>query len=151
MQRRNLLLPLAAALSLGVQAHAQTAPPAPSWLTTPLTVAVKNETVIHAMRRLLKAVGKDADVIDLEEPRMDVRFSLDIEPISIGDALAVIGKLCGAAVSLTERDGKVYLFLRKSLPDPLLRDLPLLGNLFDVKSGAISLPLDERAVRLSNP
>lgn len=117
----------------------------PAWLEKLIDVNIKNERPADAAKRIVKQAGKKLENVEIGEGVSDVRLSLSVRGVKAGDALAAIGRIGGAIASVSERDEKVTVYLKKRNDRvATLSELPAMSSLFVGGADAAAFPKEQR-------
>ncbi len=85
----------------------------PGWLEKEINLNIKNEKPGDAIKQVLRAAGKSADKVEIDEGVAAPQISLSIKNVQTRDALAAIGRLAGATAYVTDDDDKIVVRLKK--------------------------------------
>ena len=117
----------------------------PAWLEKVIDLNIKNERPADAIKRIVKQAGKTVENVELDEGLADVRLSLSVRGVKVGDALAAVGRIGGAVASVADRDDRVTVYLKKRNERvAMLSEMPAMGSLFVGGDNAAAFPKETR-------
>jgi hypothetical protein len=85
----------------------------PGWLDKEIDINVKNQKPGDAVKQILKAAGKSADKVEIDEGVASPQISLSVKNVQVRDVLAAVGRLAGATAFVVDDDDKITVRLKK--------------------------------------